>query len=807
MKFFQKNRLIKYVFLGALMAAGSFFLGKEGFSLAETGGNTSSSTVNNTHISPSVVEAGGSVKVYLSISNAVAEVVSVGIKVESPTGVNSIQIEKLSGQSQGYWSGTLAIPKGVEAGIWRVNEVIVSYATGEVKDYYPSVTFTVNSSISDLGEGTIENIICGSFDYSGWSACQNGVQTRTAKNFYPAGCQGGIPILSQSCVSSPASSSTNSICLQDSWLCKNWGECIGGFQTRFCESILDCPNITSVSPAIKQACTAITTSTAASTTVNYCQYGFSEYGACENGNQSRKIISRLPDGCIDRTIEPLVRSCTTSEVLKTCYYNYSAWSDCLGGKRTRSVASVSLNCLPGNPVLEEKCETLGNCVESDWKCGEWSSCVSTTKQYRNCSLASNCVIISETKPQMSRECLASANTSNSQRNTSSSESGGQASQGDQSQAANETQDQLCARLGWEDANGCDLYSQQSKIIKECLSNNFKKQDECRQYFLEKYGKPSKCQGMSEENCISLINDLILSDLKDEIDPKTRQALVDYSGRTAVVDPVNKVLIIDPKKADDNSTSSKGGEAGGKEVKVEGFSLAASDSKASFILSPIIVTAQQQILSPVAIVFDSNKNGIPDDTEKRMSIVPSDVKLIGQKELSSLSGVDQALINGKPLEQPKLRDDLKESKSLAVNFVETVQADNIGAGGILRLQGKAEPNQVVTLFIYSVMPIVLTAKADAYGNWIYDLDKSLVDGKHEVYAAVNNSEGRIIEASLPTPFFIQEAKAVTVGDFIGIQEPAAAPDASNDMINIYLIGGGIFIFLLIAGFLFIRKKLV
>ncbi len=514
---------------------------------------------------------------------------------------------------------------------------------------------------------------------------------------------------------------TSSVCLQDNWSCGNWGECIGGFQARFCENILDCPNITSVSPATKQSCTAVAASTTTSTVVNYCQYDFSEYGACENGKQYRKIISRLPEGCIDKTIESLERSCTASEILKTCLYSYSDWSSCLNGKKTRSLISVSLDCLPGNPILEEKCEPLGSCTERDWRCGEWSSCISSTKQYRNCSLAYDCVIVPETKPLMARECSASANISISQENTSSSGPGGQFGQNNQSQTA--------------------------------------------------------------------------------IDPAVRQFLSDYSGYSAIADPENKSLSVN---LDENGTSSRG-ETGVKEIKIEGFPLAFSGSKISVILSPMAVADQQQILSPVAIVFDANKNGIPDDTEKRMNIVPIDVKLIDQKELSFLSGIDQALINGKPLEQPKLSDGLKESKLLTVNSIETVQIENTGIGSILRIQGKAEPNQVVTLFIYSVMPIVLTAKADAYGNWIYDLDKSLVDGKHEIYAAVNNSEGRIIAASLPTPFFIQEAKAVTIGDFIGIQKTAAVPDASNNMINFYLAGGIVFIFLLIAGFLFIRKK--
>jgi len=40
---------------------------------------------------------------------------------------------------------------------------------------------------------------CRSFDYSDWSTCYNGVQTRTIIASYPSGCSGGSPVLSQDC--------------------------------------------------------------------------------------------------------------------------------------------------------------------------------------------------------------------------------------------------------------------------------------------------------------------------------------------------------------------------------------------------------------------------------------------------------------------------------------------------------------------------------------------------------------------------------------------------------------------------------
>jgi len=83
-----------------------------------------------------------------------------------------------------------------------------------------------------------------------------------------------------------------------------------------------------------------------------------------------------------------------------------------------------------------------------------------------------------------------------------------------------------------------------------------------------------------------------------------------------------------------------------------------------------------------------------------------------------------------------------------------------------------------------MPIVLTVKTDQNGNWIYDLDKSLTNGKHEAYVAINNDTGRLVEASAPKPFFIQEAKAVSLDEYVGITDASSVPDQTKNF-NIFL----------------------
>jgi hypothetical protein len=81
-----------------------------------------------------------------------------------------------------------------------------------------------------------------------------------------------------------------------------------------------------------------------------------------------------------------------------------------------------------------------------------------------------------------------------------------------------------------------------------------------------------------------------------------------------------------------------------------------------------------------------------------------------------------------------------------------------------LKGKATPNTVVTLYIYSELPIIATTETDENGNWNYTIDKPLADGEHKVYVALPDANGNITKKSPPFSFFISKARAVTPQQF-------------------------------------------
>jgi hypothetical protein len=584
-------------------------------------------------------------------------------------------------------------------------------------------------------------------------------------------------------------------CQKDEWSCEIWSTCIDGKQHRTCTLSFDCPGVTEVSPKIEQICSTIDENN--TNTSQSCYYKLSDYGVCINGKQSRKVLSSSPEGCASNITEPLERACTVI-VQPACSYNYSSWSDCKDNKKTRSVTSTyPENCLPGDPVIEENCKNV--CIESDWICEDWSSCGSESTQSRKCALSKNCLLSQALQsPQVTRNCIYASIASN---------------QTEEKQLPAE-----CLNIGWDNKNDCELYLYHSRIVSDCQDNGLNSQAQCREYFLNKYGKPLKCQNLSNTECNNLIDRVILSDLRTVLTQETRDVLTQSTGLPAVIDIQNQTIVVNSVPATENKPATEK-----KEIKVNNLPIASSiNEQVSISLVSIGTSFEQKNLSPVAITFDTDGDGLPDDMENRLGTDPNNKDTdsdgysdatelrMGTNPLDSsvkksnifLSGIDKALIGGKTLEQPKYSE-LSADASLVINSVVTVATE--GNKNNLKFEGKAKPSQVVTLFIYSTMPIVVTVQADVNGNWVYELDKTMVDGTHEVYVAVNNDEGKIVETSLPTPFFIQEAQAVSIDDFTATGDATQIVDQSNNLMMLYILGGLAVVLILVAGLLIIKQR--
>jgi hypothetical protein len=108
------------------------------------------------------------------------------------------------------------------------------------------------------------------------------------------------------------------------------------------------------------------------------------------------------------------------------------------------------------------------------------------------------------------------------------------------------------------------------------------------------------------------------------------------------------------------------------------------------------------------------------------------------------------------ESPKLAGETKK-EVYAVKNVSLQEVNNREQK--IHLSGKGLPNSFVTIYVYSD-PIVLTVKTDSEGDWTYELDKELENGKHEAYVAITDNTGKITAKSEPL-FFVKTAQAVTI----------------------------------------------
>lgn len=220
-------------------------------------------------------------------------------------------------------------------------------------------------------------------------------------------------------------------------------------------------------------------------------------------------------------------------------------------------------------------------------------------------------------------------------------------------------------------------------------------------------------------------------------------------------------------------------------------------------------------APAMLLLDRDGDGLPDDLERRLGTDPTDpdtdddgfsdgdeVKN-GYNPLGSgplvtpVRGVEKAIVDGAAIEEPRGAD-------VPTDASFTVAADASGdAEAPLRLSGKAAPNSVVTIFVYSYLPVVITTTTDENGNWTYDFGSMLADGRHEAYVAVNDDTGKLVAASSPLSFFVQEAKAVSEADFVGPDVNVEETTDSNA--RLFLIGGGVLVlFALILTLVIVRQ---
>lgn len=344
----------------------------------------------------------------------------------------------------------------------------------------------------------------------------------------------------------------------------------------------------------------------------------------------------------------------------------------------------------------------------------------------------------------------------------------------------------CQNAGAKSAAECDKVMFDKFAPKECKKAGINDGKECENYMFNLYAPKTVCEGINDWDCKNKIREDHLGNIvaKQTDFAKVKEGIKPLAGGAFKAKDLKEKV-----KETDKMIPVKDANTVLKVVATEDKMVLNSSNN-------LVQTA------PVAVMVDSDSDGLPDDMEKRLGTDPAKADTDGDgftdgeevrggynplgagKLEKEISPIDEAILNNKTLSHPKTDGEEEDSYSVAgVTNPEGDAGDDSASKYVF--SGKAEPDEVVTLYVYSDLPLVVTVKTDENGNWEYELSKSLIDGEHEVYVALNDNTGKVVNKSKPINFFVKEARAMSVKDFVS-SEVDSDVQKSDEVMSYYPI---------------------
>lgn len=330
---------------------------------------------------------------------------------------------------------------------------------------------------------------------------------------------------------------------------------------------------------------------------------------------------------------------------------------------------------------------------------------------------------------------------------------------------------------------CDKIMFRKYAPEECKRAGIEEEEECSKFMFNKYAPKVECKGIDDWQCKNLIKENHIGNiaaLQNKFE-KVKEETKEYIGKTIKVEDLEVKII--------------------KEAEI--IPLVKKDAILKIIAADekVILNENNDLIQtpPIAFMIDSDEDDLPDDMEKRIGTDPfnedtdgdghndgkevkNEYDPLGEGKLEKeLAPIDQVLLENKVLGHPKSDGD--ETENLSVETIENVLDKQESRNSSYLLNGKSEPHDVITLYIYSPLPLVVTVKADEFGNWKYELSQSLNEGEHEVYAVINDNTGKVVNKSKPLNFFVKEAKAISVKDFVDFEAEAASETKKESEISL------------------------
>lgn len=379
--------------------------------------------------------------------------------------------------------------------------------------------------------------------------------------------------------------------------------------------------------------------------------------------------------------------------------------------------------------------------------------------------------------------------------------------------------QECINANIRDIRACEVFLQSEYMPDECLANNLADKNACVDFIHKRYGKPAECNRLKDDSCAKLVSQVILSNYTDKATIDQAQGELErlngkyISFKTAAASTSTEVTI---KEDTETLPATEEGMSSRAVEKILPFKVSGRDLGLMVLAT---TTPSTRSFVNAVLAIDSDADGLTDDFERRIGSNPQNADTdqdgygdgvevrggynpMGKGSLNAeIFPIEKALLNKASLEQPRVAG-ITKSESFRIEKIENTDSKRIEGVQPIRLQGRGAPNQIVTIYIYSPLPIVMTVATDENGNWTYNLDRSLVDGKHEAYVVINDENGKISQKSSPFSFFIKEARAVSQNEFIGAE--FNVPDRTQEM-NYWYILASLFLIIVGIGLYFLYAK--
>jgi len=379
----------------------------------------------------------------------------------------------------------------------------------------------------------------------------------------------------------------------------------------------------------------------------------------------------------------------------------------------------------------------------------------------------------------------------------------------------------CRAAGIEDSGKCDMYLRDVVMAPACAANGIVDASDCKESMYREVAASVSCVGFGAEECaislkernlgrvaeahasVAKVNAMfrdaagntsdassvcssgVASDTASPSDTDltnvpivTRPCLKDVFGNTVGID-LSVLKKNDPEKFDEVGEVmpfKKGFETTLRLIKSEEqMALGGDESLRS--------------AGSVMVAFDADGDGIPDDVERRFGLDPLNADTDGDgtgdtEEFRTLpkKGIDKAIADGATLGQPLTEGETDETLTIKLGS-QNGGAERPGSGETgATFTGSGTPGEVVTIYVYSDMPVVVTTTVDENGQWSYSMGETLKDGPHEAYVVINDDEGNVTRKSSPLALFIQGASAATAAEAASESVAAELLDAQANALQ-------------------------